>query len=73
MDHTGGGPAPDETKPFRADVEGPSVVINGVRNVAVAMTPEAVLASLEPMRAAAAEAMRNREAGVPSDTRDGLD
>jgi hypothetical protein len=66
-------PEPDVDAPLSATANGPSVVISGVRNVAVAMTPEAVLASLEPLRRAAEDAVRNRDAGVPLDHRDGLD
>ena len=60
-------PEPDADDPFTATVLGSSVIVSGVRNVAVAMTPEAVLDSLEPLRAAAEQAMRNRADGLSQD------
>ena len=59
--------------PLRATADGPYVGVSGDGGVSVGMTPEAVLGSLEPLRAAAERAIRNREAGVELDERDGLD
>jgi hypothetical protein len=50
--------------PFTAAVNGPVVVVMGVDGVAVSMTPEAVLASLERLRSAAEEALGNRRLGL---------
>jgi hypothetical protein len=52
------------SEPFKATVNGPVVVITGVNSVALSMKPEAVFASLEPLRIAAEEALRNRRMGV---------
>lgn len=49
--------------PLEAMVNGPIVVITGEYGVALGMTPEAVLQSVEIMRTAAEEAIRNRERG----------
>ena len=53
--------------PFAAMVNGPVVVVTGVDAVAVSMSPEAVLESLEPLRRAAEEALKNRELGIEAD------
>jgi len=57
---------PDDSykMPFRADVNGPVIVITGVDGVGVSMSPEAILESLEPLRRAAEQALRNREMGI---------
>ena len=57
---------PDDSfkNPFQVAVNGPVVVIVGDDSVAMSMSPEAVLASLEPLRVAAEEALRNRGAGI---------
>lgn len=64
-------PQRDVDEPLTATAHGSSVILSGVRNIAVAMTPEAVLDSLDRMRAAAEEAMRNRELGIDADGEDG--
>jgi hypothetical protein len=58
------------TRPFRASANGDQVVVLGDLSVAVAMTPEAALASLEPLRAACEEALRNRAEGRKPDIGD---
>ena len=50
-----------------AQVNGPVVVIIGAPNIAVAMTPQAVLDSLDSLKAAADEALRNLRAGIEPD------
>lgn len=50
--------------PFTAYVNGPVVIISGVDGVGLSMSPEAVLASLEPLRQAAEAALRNRRMGI---------
>ncbi|HEX8570456.1 MAG TPA: hypothetical protein VF699_11110 [Caulobacteraceae bacterium] len=50
--------------PFTVAVNGPVVVVTGEYGVAIGMSPEAVLESLEPLRAAAEEALANRENGI---------
>jgi hypothetical protein len=56
---------PDDgfSEPFTVTVNGPVVVLMGVDGVGVSMKPEAVLASIAPMRRCAEEALRNRQAG----------
>lgn len=46
--------------PLTAVADGPRVIVTSIRGGAFAMTPEAVLASLEPLRAAAEEATGSR-------------
>jgi hypothetical protein len=59
----------DSYNPFKVEVNGPVVIVTGVNAVGVSMSPDAVLASLEPLRLAAEEALRNRQKGIkPSDT-----
>ena len=61
---------PDDSykTPFTATVNGSVVVLMGVNAVGMSMSPEAILASLEPMRAAAEQALRNRRTGIlPTD------
>ena len=48
--------------PLTASANGPIVVVFGP-NMGASMSPEAVLASLEPLRLAAAEAVSNRARG----------
>ena len=57
-------------EPFEATVNGPVVVVTGLDAVAVSMTPEAVLDSLDKLRAAAEAALRNRALGIKADVGD---
>ena len=53
--------------PFKVLVNGPVVVITGDMGVALGMSPEAVLDSIEAMRRGAEEALRNRRNGVEAE------
>jgi hypothetical protein len=57
---------PDDSykTPLVAEVNGPVVIISGVDAVCVAMSPEAVLESLTPLKLAAEEALNNRRKGI---------
>jgi hypothetical protein len=49
---------------LKAQAVGPFVFVSGVDGVAVSMTPEAVMGSLDPLRKAARAAIKNRDAGI---------
>ena len=54
-------------EPLRVMVNGPVVVVTGEMGVALGMSPEAVLESIEALRAGAEEALRNRQNGVEAE------